>query len=412
MEIFSPLFALQAEELLLMGDYKTAETMCREGLHHYPDYVAAQSLLALSLIKQNKTDEAHSLAETLNARSKKAAEAIRANLNNDSILQLYVDKEEISTNEMHDTDSWDEFEEILVDTQKQSDIKNTDSEVSELSDDSIDNLTLETEETPDEVADEEDIHENIETVEEIEIDEEITYSADPVGFESEDIYEPEQEDEVINNDEVADEVDIPESIETVEEIETKEEITYSADPVGFESEDIYEPEQEDEVINNDEVADEVDIPETDNIKEDVDIIDEYSLISSLYEVESDKVPSADQNDIGIVPGFETILQDDLLSVLEADIFDDSKSITDELSELAKKLENSSIPIEHNEEDDEPEENEYRSEVISETLAKIYEMQGAYNDAITAYRKLAEIEPSRKEVYEEKIENILSKINNG
>ena len=361
MEIFSPLFALQAEELLLMGDYKTAETMCREGLHHYPDYVAAQSLLALSLIKQNKTDEAHSLAETLNARSKKAAEAIRANLNNDSILQLYVDKEEISTNEMHDTDSWDEFEEILVDTQKQSDIKNTDSEVSELSDDSIDNLTLETEETPDEVADEEDIHENIETVEEIEID---------------------------------------------------EEITYSADPVGFESEDIYEPEQEDEVINNDEVADEVDIPETDNIKEDVDIIDEYSLISSLYEVESDKVPSADQNDIGIVPGFETILQDDLLSVLEADIFDDSKSITDELSELAKKLENSSIPIEHNEEDDEPEENEYRSEVISETLAKIYEMQGAYNDAITAYRKLAEIEPSRKEVYEEKIENILSKINNG
>ena len=57
---------------------------------------------------------------------------------------------------MHDTDSWDEFEEILVDTQKQSDIKNTDSEVSELSDDSIDNLTLETEETPDEVADEED----------------------------------------------------------------------------------------------------------------------------------------------------------------------------------------------------------------------------------------------------------------
>jgi uncharacterized protein YqhQ len=48
-------------------------------------------------------------------------------------------------------------------------------------------------------------------------------------------------------------------------------------------------------------------------------------------------------------------------------------------------------------------------VTSETLAKIYEMQKAYHDAIKTYEKLKEIKPDKIDKYNKKIKKLKKKM---
>ena len=48
-------------------------------------------------------------------------------------------------------------------------------------------------------------------------------------------------------------------------------------------------------------------------------------------------------------------------------------------------------------------------MVTETIASIYEMQGAYEEAIKAYQILVDQEPEKKALYSDKIENLKAKI---
>jgi hypothetical protein len=119
----------------------------------------------------------------------------------------------------------------------------------------------------------------------------------------------------------------------------------------------------------------------------------------------------------------------LLKVLKKDSISVSSSINNNISEfqleqipenehyfgeLAKQLENARIQINNNEpnndniEIDEILSNEMKTEIYTETMAVIYEKQGAYIEAIKAYTALTEIYPEKTEYYKEKINYLNNK----
>jgi len=79
-----------------------------------------------------------------------------------------------------------------------------------------------------------------------------------------------------------------------------------------------------------------------------------------------------------------------------------------LQELAKKLEEVSVPF-----DDLDEKinqvNTYPKGIITETMANIYISQGAYDEAISSYRNLIAMNPDKKEYYIDKINGLQSKL---
>ncbi len=89
-------------------------------------------------------------------------------------------------------------------------------------------------------------------------------------------------------------------------------------------------------------------------------------------------------------------------------------IEERLDELAKQLENAKISTQEQKESEElieasdSEEEVSRFEdldIASETLGMILESQGNYKEAIEVYKKLIELEPDKKEIYELKIQEL-------
>ncbi|MBN1300000.1 MAG: tetratricopeptide repeat protein [Melioribacteraceae bacterium] len=81
---------------------------------------------------------------------------------------------------------------------------------------------------------------------------------------------------------------------------------------------------------------------------------------------------------------------------------------DELQQLARKLQDARIPEVGEEElkQEEPEQPHFPGKsLVSETLAKIYFNQGNYNEALSIYETLLEIQPSNKEYYQKQIDQI-------
>ncbi len=90
---------------------------------------------------------------------------------------------------------------------------------------------------------------------------------------------------------------------------------------------------------------------------------------------------------------------------------------DELVELADKLQAAKIEINHDEDSTSTELNQNESEesfkplkgLVSETLATIYLNQSNYNEAKAIYETLIDIQPERKEYFQNKISEIDSKM---
>jgi tetratricopeptide (TPR) repeat protein len=80
-----------------------------------------------------------------------------------------------------------------------------------------------------------------------------------------------------------------------------------------------------------------------------------------------------------------------------------------LEELAKRLEHARIPAIPN--DPVQESPTYTPSIVTETMATIYEKQGAYTQAIKAYQILARKNPDKLMYFEEKIEFLRKRINN-
>ncbi len=60
---------------------------------------------------------------------------------------------------------------------------------------------------------------------------------------------------------------------------------------------------------------------------------------------------------------------------------------------------------------EKDEAEEPENIVTETLAEVYESQGAYKEAIGVYEKLMELEPENSEKYEAKISELREKLGN-
>jgi hypothetical protein len=83
---------------------------------------------------------------------------------------------------------------------------------------------------------------------------------------------------------------------------------------------------------------------------------------------------------------------------------DEESATSGLSpldELARQLEHARIPAVQ--EVEQP--GTFEHSIVSETLANILVAQGAYNEALQAFRTLARMKPERRAHYEEKIRDL-------
>jgi tetratricopeptide (TPR) repeat protein len=80
-----------------------------------------------------------------------------------------------------------------------------------------------------------------------------------------------------------------------------------------------------------------------------------------------------------------------------------------LEELAKRLEHARIPSIPN--DPVQGSPTYTPSIVTETMAKIYENQGAYTQAIKAYQILARKNPEKLMYFEEKIDVLRKRINN-
>lgn len=80
--------------------------------------------------------------------------------------------------------------------------------------------------------------------------------------------------------------------------------------------------------------------------------------------------------------------------------DESKRSLTALEELAKRLEHAKIPV--IEEDKTLPSPSFMPSVVTETMADIYEQQGAYAQAIKAYQVLARNNPQKLEYFESKI----------
>ena len=95
--------------------------------------------------------------------------------------------------------------------------------------------------------------------------------------------------------------------------------------------------------------------------------------------------------------------------------DDSRTALTPLEELARRLEAARIPrVEEEESHPLPPpptapRAEQSSPMITETMAKIYEMQGAISEAIKAYEALARQKPEMAEQYTKKVRDLKNKL---
>ncbi len=89
-------------------------------------------------------------------------------------------------------------------------------------------------------------------------------------------------------------------------------------------------------------------------------------------------------------------------------------IEDEFTRIAKKLENAKIPQIIDKEEETTKTENYKSKekpktIVSETMANIYEQQGAYEEAEKAYKELLENNPQRKQYFLDKLQKLYKKM---
>ncbi len=80
-----------------------------------------------------------------------------------------------------------------------------------------------------------------------------------------------------------------------------------------------------------------------------------------------------------------------------------------LEELAARLEKVRIPVAHQEMARSNNALQVVPEMVTETMARIYEKQGAYSEAIKAYQILARRTPEKLDLYEQKIREVMELI---
>ena len=149
---------------------------------------------------------------------------------------------------------------------------------------------------------------------------------------------------------------------------------------------------------------------TDLIENIVPENDEDEIV--IEEDENHIVIEEDQNEIVIEDvEDEIVIEDEENKIV---IEDNKNDMDDELEILAEKLSNAVMPkIDDNEDmPEEIKENDtpfHGKNLVSETLAKIYSNQGNYKQALSIYETLIDIQPEKKDYYNDLIAQIKDKI---
>jgi tetratricopeptide (TPR) repeat protein len=383
----SPLFAVEAEQLLMAGLIDEAYELCSAGLEEYPHYPSGYQILAKCLIEKNDIEKALNVTKN----------ALTIFPSNKQIKQLYNDLKEAE--EVIDKKE-------LIEKSFNPDYSNSDISSNIITDD------VKIEEIPEilseNIIEQEEDKELLEIVEfaESEIDEDIKIvEYEELSSEYKDIVEiAENNSENFLNENNTD-IDSLENNE-LEDYEAEEEIIHYEDN-EFKSQGAFLKLILHEEINQ---------ADFNHLKaNNLELIPglEYSPLKLMVSKVDKKVYIHELPEFPDFPVFEKIKQKEksknLFSMSKNDLPDEFIK-NDPFAQLAQKLDNVKNPGKSNIKNDieisDTNENEV---VVSATLAKIYESQGAIEKAIEVYVALSDKEPEKTDFYLMKIEELQQKL---
>jgi len=360
MDDLSPLFALEAEQLMLDGKTDEAIWLCNAGLQEYPDYPAAYAVLAQAYIELEDIDTAEDSIKRGLLLFPENPKLIQM----DEILKSSVDNP------------------ILYQKPVKIDFRKLDKIDSEYDDERVD-------------VDENDEPESYQTT----VDQTLDV---PSGFTDADLNEDipkEIDDEQINVDDIDD---------MFEKQEDEKEL----------------PNDFTEKVEDEQISDDDTVPMIENNVQEEETIEPDISESDLIEKHTFSRDELRSSNLSIIKGFEmkllSIKEDpeplpkfyESFPEIPPYGFEDKSINTKEISiikVLAQKIkENSSDTIENeNRKNTDSDDNL----IVSDTMASIYLQQGFLTKALDTYKLLSEKEddPTKKEEYLEKIKSIQDKL---
>jgi tetratricopeptide (TPR) repeat protein len=355
----SPLFARVANKYLENENYEQAITILEKGIFNYPEYPTAYYLYSLALAHTGEKSRAMEMA-------RKAA-GLQGTTES---LKYYTDKiEEISDSFTEETATADSLQEIESEPDAENEITAILDQEKEIAADEeiIETEVHAAEDTP-VIEDDVNVHETVADEQEQEFITDDTFNEN-----------------VIDKDEniIADE-DNTEDLETVSDEKENELISEDITTGAASAEDQIKTDVEEEALS----------VEIDSEEDRIDTSDDLNQIS----------PADDEEETGA----------DTEVTAEEVLEEGNPELEDELDILAEKLNNAVMP----KLSDDPDFPEHKPDndtqfqgksLVSETLAKIHFSQGNYNQALSIYETLIDIQPEKKQYYETMIAQIKDKI---
>ncbi len=372
----NPLFAIEAEQLLLDNKIEESINLCNQGLVEYPDYITAWGILVKAFIKKGDWKNAQiTLDKTLNDFPENIflislKNQILAESNSENAEKNLTPNEIDNENKQKPSDN---IQTDLIDIEQESNnIQKKDEATNETS------LIIEQNETINTVSSDIQIDEKVESEDDIGED----------NFGKDDIKEIEV-DIAKENESKADEID--------EDLQTTENNQNQIDESGIIEKSLRNFTNALLIENKD-----VSLNKLSN---------KFDIIPGLDEIDfiNENILSIERNSFKLftdIPYFPNINfniheqlenTDDLINV-----------INDDLTSLAAQLETATLP-KITEKSNKEEKSDDASLIVSETMAKIYTQQGAYEQAAQAYQKLIKQNPEKKEYFTSKLNDIISKL---
>ena len=421
----SCLFAVEAEQLLFAGMYDDAIEVCLEGIRKFPDYSSAYIILYKSYKEKGDYTKAYLTLNRAFANfpynriihKEKELFGLEIKENNFTI-DLSIDDSflnPIEINTIEEFGSQVEPSTEIIDTQNLEDDLNIKDKNTEEID--IDSELEQSENT--EVAIDQDASDLI--IQEILPDEETpqlldNFKLQDSNFQLGDTSKEETKDVIQNASNLNDDQENLDHVSDLENDFVNDIEIIDINPSDYTDEgfiSINEIEKEDEIdnliINNDvenKFEELIHQPELENISHNINS-KRLSLIKGLeskdiYKNHNIKLPFKIKIYQPEFSPFVIVIKDN--NNLKKDKKSSFEETQKQLISLAEKLINSKIPKIDEEYYEEVAEvnNDNNVEIVSETIAQIYENQGAYPEAIKSYLALSEINPDKQHYYIEKI----------
>ena len=349
----SPLFALEAEQLLLENKNDEAIELCNRGLEEFPEYPAAYAVLAQSFLEKNDIDSSKKAIEKglglfpEDTKLNRIMTAIKSDGEKSTLYQkpekrdlsrideevFKIEDEDIDLEDHNayekpdfskflDNES-DEIPEENVEEAEQSEDDETEEQLSvdaepeeQISDDDIDDMfenqdeveQSEDDEPEEQISDDDidDMFENQDDVEQSEDDEpEEQLSDDDIDdmFENQDDVEQTEDDEPeeqISDDDIDDMFENQDDVEQSGDAEPEEQLSVDDIDDMFENQDDVEQSEDDEP--EEQISDD-DKPE-EQISDDAETEEQYNLKENISDIESNELSEPDNEQDKNEPSFE------------------------------------------------------------------------------------------------------------